>query len=268
MASNYQHGFYLITQTASLFLQTVVPMLCILGIDLTPQNGPPTALWGFSLRIADGLLLINFLSVLSPSSPMACVWKKELVRVRVLFCSEASGIITYQHVFLFVILSPQGQRPKSCLSLWPHLHNIMLWEWMNKSFGKPSLKWLPEILTLQWVVFMPRWNPCCPLSVGKPNDLLLMNRIRQTWQDVTSEIRLQKDYDFHLDCHVLCLLALSPLLFLPLSTCCGGARCHVLSGLKRNLHGKELTSDQQPVRTWGLPKAMWWVGNAYSQACQ
>lgn len=82
------------------------------------------------------------------------------------------------------------------------------------------------------------------------NNLFLRNRIWQKWWDVTSKIRLEKDWGFHLGCvhshsRSLFLESLTP----------GEASCHDVSSPMEMFTWEETeASCQWPVRNWNLPR--------------
>lgn len=148
--------------------------------------------------------------MLSSSSPKACVGKHSWPELG--FCSDFNRGRWHRNpstcVFICDAFSgpPKGRDPR-VVSLSGFI-SIIFWEQTNNPYGKQSLNWLPVILTLQWI-FMCKCSPCCPLSVGRPSVLLLMNRIWQKWWDFASKVRLQKAYAFHLYCYLLCTFSLS-----------------------------------------------------------
>lgn len=118
---------------------------------------------------------------------------------------------------------------KEKLGVEPH---CWCWVWgcryTNGMMNRRSCDMSHDINT--WLlVFASLYNPFL-LWVTGPTALLLMNRIRQKWWNVTSESKLQRD----------CYLPL-PLLSLWILTL-GKASCHALRSFMKRHQGKELMS--------------------------
>lgn len=130
MGSNYQQHFCLTTQIPKLSFYMLYSNVLSFENRFHNQDRPTLCTWRFPPRVVCGLQLINFLCVLSPSSPMACAGKNSWPELE--FCSDSNrgkcchNQSTYGFICEPFSGLPEGRDPRA-VSL-SGLISIILWE--------------------------------------------------------------------------------------------------------------------------------------------